>query len=59
MTVNFLRSDALRIDLAELRDARFWSHEFDCTVDELREAVEEVGVVSGEVRKYLSKRSLS
>jgi hypothetical protein len=56
MTVNFLRSDALRIDVAETRDVRFWSVEFDCTPDELFHAVEEVGVVSGEVRKYLSRR---
>ena len=45
--------DYWRINLREDWEVRFWTREFGCTEDSLREAVRMVGDTAGDVRAHL------
>jgi AraC-like DNA-binding protein len=49
--------DHWRVDLAEDWEIFFWSREFNCSENELRRAVKEVGSNAGAVRAFLSFHS--
>jgi hypothetical protein len=43
----------LRINLGDPDEVRFWMDALGCTEKQLRDAVEHVGDIAGEVRLYL------
>ena len=47
--------DRSRIDVNEEWEVRYWCEKFNCTLDELRDAVDAVGVSVDDVRTYLGK----
>ncbi len=47
--------DRSRIDLNEERDVRYWCDKLNCRPDELRVAVNAVGVSVNDVKIYLGK----
>lgn len=48
-------SDRIRVNVNELHEVRYWATALRCTENELRAAVEAVGVMVEDVRRYLSK----
>ena len=49
-------ADRTRINVNEASELSYWTKELGCTADELREAVNAVGVMVAEVRRYLGRR---
>lgn len=49
-------ADPERVNAHDDDEAAYWCGEFDCTADELREAVSAVGVMAADVRMHLSQR---
>lgn len=49
-------ADPDRINAHDDAETGYWCGEFDCTADELREAVSAVGVMADDVRQHLSQR---
>ncbi len=47
--------DRSRIDVNEEWEVRYWCEKFGCTPDELRVAVDAVGVSVDDVKTYLGK----
>lgn len=47
--------DRTRIDVNEEWELRYWCAKFNCTPDELREAVDAIGVSVSDVELYLEK----
>ncbi len=45
--------DAARINIHEDYEVRYWTKKFDCTEDQLRKAVEAVGVSARMVEEYV------
>ncbi|MBA3831812.1 MAG: DUF3606 domain-containing protein [Chthoniobacterales bacterium] len=45
--------DASKVNIHEPYEVRWWCHEFGCTEQELRNAVNKVGVSADAVRRYL------
>jgi hypothetical protein len=50
------QQDRIRINVHEDYELRDWSKKFDVTPDQLRQAVDAVGVMAQEVAKHLGKR---
>jgi hypothetical protein len=50
-------ADRSRVNVNETWEVRYWCKEFDCTENQLRAAVEEVGVSADAVRKKITGRS--
>lgn len=48
--------DGKRVNVSLDRDVRWWSIWFGCTEQQLREAVDEVGVMAADVGAYLRSR---
>lgn len=46
--------DHWRVNLGEPWEVRFWSREFGCSEDQLRQAVREAGNGAGNVRAWLA-----
>jgi hypothetical protein len=44
------------IDVNDRWELRYWTHKFDCTPDQLKEAVKSVGVLAENVQKHLRKQ---
>jgi hypothetical protein len=53
---NRIPSDPDRVNIHDDAEARYWCDEFDCTHDELREAVSAAGETATDVRLHLSQR---
>lgn len=49
-------ADPERVNTHSDAEAAYWCNEFDCTRDELREAVSAVGETAQDVRLHLSQR---
>lgn len=49
-------ADRKRISTTEEWELRYWSDKFDCSHDELREAVDAVGHMAKDVERYLEKK---
>lgn len=49
-------ADPERVNFHDDVEARYWCNEFDCTGEELREAVSAVGERAVDVRLHLSQR---
>lgn len=49
-------ADPERVNTHSDAEAAYWCKEFDCTRDELREAVSAVGETAQDVRLHLSQR---
>ena len=49
-------ADPERVNTHSDEEAAYWCNEFDCTRDELREAVSAVGETAQDVRLHLSQR---
>jgi len=50
-------ADRSRVNVNETWEVRYWCKEFDCTENQLRAAIEEVGVSATAVRKKITGRS--
>lgn len=48
-------NDPERINANDAQEADYWSREFGCSIDELREAVSAVGVDVADVRLHLGQ----
>ena len=48
-------ADRTRINVNEAWELSYWTKELDCTADQLRTAVNAVGVMVADVRRYLGK----
>lgn len=48
--------DSQRINLDQEHEVQYWCDKFDCTEEELREAVSLIGDSSAVVQRYLSLR---
>ena len=48
--------DHWRVNLGEPWEVRFWSREFRCSEDQLRQAVREAGDGAGSVRAWFANR---
>ena len=49
-------ADRMRINVNEAWELSYWIKEFGCTADQLRAAVNAVGVMVADVRRYLGRR---
>lgn len=47
--------DNKRIDINDPNEVRNWTKSIECTQDELKKAVKEVGTSAAAVKKYLNK----
>jgi hypothetical protein len=47
--------DRLRVNVNEGYDLKYWSHKWNVTYEELRDAVKQVGPAAEKVAKYLGK----
>lgn len=47
-------ADRARVNVNEDYEVQYWTKAFGCTAEQLRDAVEAVGVMADDVRKYLS-----
>lgn len=47
--------DSLRINVNQDHEVRYWTKALECTEEELRCAVDAVGVMADTVRKYLAQ----
>jgi hypothetical protein len=52
IALNKRTSNPSRIDITQLRDLRFWSYKFGCTIEQLRAAVKAVGDDAAAVTNY-------
>jgi len=50
------QADRLRINVNEPHEVRYWTQELGLTEDQLRQAVQAVGVMAENVRIHLGKR---
>ena len=50
-------SDRSRINIHEEHEVRYWSTKFDCTTEQLVEAVGSAGVMADKVELYLAAES--
>jgi hypothetical protein len=48
--------DALRVNVHEDREVRYWCEKFGCTPDRLKAIVAKVGVLASAVEKELTRR---
>lgn len=57
MTVqtNDQAADRLKIDVRDAWELRWWCRQFGCTEPQLRAAIEAIGAIAGNVRKYLTR----
>lgn len=46
-------SDAMRVNVNEPHEVRYWTKKWGCTEETLREAVKKVGVMVSDVETYL------
>jgi hypothetical protein len=49
-------SDRKRVNINEEHEVRYWTQRFGCSEAELRQAVDQVGVVAEDVEAHLSGR---
>jgi hypothetical protein len=47
-------ADAMRVNVNQEHEVRYWTREFGCSERQLREAVEQVGVMAQAVRAAVS-----
>ena len=50
-------ADRSRINIREDHEIRYWSTKFDCTREQLVDAVESVGAIADKVELYLAAES--
>jgi hypothetical protein len=57
MTVqsNEQAADRLKIDVRDAWELRWWCRKFGCTETQLRAAIDAIGAIAGNVRKYLAR----
>ncbi len=48
--------DASRINIHEVYEVAYWTHKFGCTTEELKAAVNQVGVSASAVEQALNTR---
>lgn len=48
--------DALRVNVHEDYEVRYWCEKYGCTAEELKAAVAKVGVMAADVEKELKRR---
>ena len=51
--------DALRVNLANADDVRYWCRKLGCTEHQLREAVGQVGPMPSNVEAFVTQRTFS
>lgn len=59
MTDSYKPQDPGRVDITDPIEIDYWRREFDCTAEELVEAVAEVGTHTAEVRDCLHRHRRS
>lgn len=48
--------DGARINVNQPHEVAYWTNALGCTAQELRDAVDAVGVMADDVRRYLSNK---
>ena len=49
------RVDRLKIDVRDAWELRWWCRQFGCTEAQLKAAIDMIGAIAGNVRKYLAR----
>jgi len=57
MTVqtNDQAADRLKINVRDAWELRWWCRQFGCTEAQLKQAIEAIGAIAGNVRKHLAR----
>lgn len=48
-------ADRLKIDVRDAWELRWWCRQFGCTEAQLKAAIDAIGAIAGNVRKYLAR----
>jgi hypothetical protein len=51
--------DALRVNLQDAEDTRYWCRKMHCTEHQLREAIDQVGPLPSNVEAFVNQRTSS